>query len=250
MAAWFAFMSAFLYTFEEMDHNTMRETKGQPPFTGFSTETFDFLAQIALHNDKAYFLAHREDYERWVKQPLLALEAAVSPTVIEIDPGVRTGPRALSRIYRDTRFSKDKSPLRDHAWIAYRPPDKHLSECFCYYFEITPVSYGYGLGMYDSHPAFMADLRARAAANPARFDKVLGEERIWDRFELSGEDYARPKVPDAPPPLDKLINKRYFSLIHHSTNLAATYTNALADEIAGAFALLAPLYHLITGMEA
>lgn len=233
-----------------MDHDTMREAKTQPPFAGLSTETFDFLAQIALHNDKAYFLAHKEDYERWVKQPLLALEAAIAPTVTRIDPSVRTGPKALSRIYRDTRFSKDKSPLRDHAWIAYRPPDKRLSECFCYYFEITPVSYGYGLGMYDSHPTFMADLRARAMANPARFEAVLGDERLWRRFELSGEDYVRPKVPDAQPPLSKLINKRYFSLIHHSGNLAATYTNALADELAEAFTLLAPLYRLITGTEA
>lgn len=219
-------------------------------FQGFFPQTYDFLVEIALHNEKSYFEARRPEYEHWVKRPMATFEAALAPSVLNIDPFVRTGLRAISRIYRDTRFSKDKSPLRDHVWIAYRPPEKRLSESFCFYFEITPVSYAYGLGMYTGSPAFMTNFRERALANPAGLETILNDPALWPHFNLVGEDFVRPKVPDAKPPLDKVLNKKHFSLMHQSSDLTATYSAALIEEVSRAFTKLAPLYRFVTNLDA
>jgi len=226
----------------------MAKTK-ESGFHGFYPESFDFLLEIGLRNEKAYFESRREEYERLIHRPLIALEEALAPEVLAIDPRVRTGKRCISRIYRDTRFSRDKSPLRDHMWIAYKQPEMHLSESFCYYFEISAVGYAYGVGMYAPLPAFMAQMRARGLANPARLEKILTERTLTERFFLQGEDYARPKVEGVNPLLYAFLNKRYLSMIHTSDDIAAACRPELLDEFREAIQILAPVYRFAQGLD-
>lgn len=85
--------------------------------TGFTQETFDFLAGIVAHNEKAWFDAHKAQYERACIEPGKAFVAAVGPRLRELSPTVQFEPRvnaSLWRINRDVRFSKDKRPYKDH----------------------------------------------------------------------------------------------------------------------------------------
>ena len=218
-------------------------------FDGFVPESFDFLLELGFHNEKAYFESRREDYERWIHQPLIALEEGLAPEVLAADPRVRTGKRSISRIYRDTRFSKDKSPIRDHMWIAYKQQEKRLSESFCFYFEINPVGYIYGMGMYDADPAFMAALRARGLAHTARLEALLSDPAFRRDFRLQGKDYARPKVEGVSHVVAELLNKRYVSVVHSSNDIAAACSGALLEELKQAIHRLTPLYRFIQGLD-
>ena len=82
--------------------------------TYFDTGSFKFLRGLARHNDKAWFESHRQDYEAHVRQPFLRLITDLQPALAAISPHFRADPRtvggSLFRIYRDARFSNDKSP--------------------------------------------------------------------------------------------------------------------------------------------
>ena len=100
-------------------------------FTGFSQDAIDFLSDIRFHNNQTFYEANRERYEREVKAPLRALSDEMTPIIQMIDPRLDVRPgRTMSRIRRDTRFTKDKSPFRDHVWLGWRYPGESRGEDF------------------------------------------------------------------------------------------------------------------------
>lgn len=88
-----------------------------PTSTGFPAETLAFLRGLAENNTKAWFEAHRADYQAHYVEPALAFVAALGPRLQQIAPGAQFEPRingSLFRINRDVRFSADKSPYKHH----------------------------------------------------------------------------------------------------------------------------------------
>lgn len=74
-------------------------------FTGFPAEAFDFYDRLAADNSRVWWAAHKEEYQRWVREPMGALLAELAPEF---------GEGRIYRPYRDVRFSNDKSPIKDH----------------------------------------------------------------------------------------------------------------------------------------
>src|SRR5512136_3090273 len=98
-------------------------SKSERQFQGFSRKTFTFLRDIGRHNDKAWFETHRPVYEEHVLTPLRGLVNDLADFMLGIDLSFEVSPavgKTISRIYRDTRFSQNKSPFRDHVWIAFK----------------------------------------------------------------------------------------------------------------------------------
>jgi uncharacterized protein (TIGR02453 family) len=89
-----------------------------PPFTGFPSGAFLFLRQIAANNNKPWFEGHKAEYVENLQLPAQALVVALGERLRSVFPDIGYDPRphggSLMRIYRDIRFSKDKSPYKDH----------------------------------------------------------------------------------------------------------------------------------------
>jgi len=86
-------------------------------FDGFRRETTQFLAGLREHNKKEWFDAHRDDYEQAFLVPAMALTKALAPRLRKIEPDINVEARvngSIMRINRDIRFSRDKSPYKDH----------------------------------------------------------------------------------------------------------------------------------------
>ena len=82
-------------------------------FTGFRPEAIDFLADLAQNNDRSWFQPRKAEYERLLKEPMEALVAALADRFEARGLPLGADPtRSVSRIYRDTRFAKDKSPYK------------------------------------------------------------------------------------------------------------------------------------------
>ena len=96
-------------------------------FTGFGSDALTFLAELAANNDRAWFQAHKDAYERSVKAPMLDLVADLSTALARRDVPLHGDPkRALFRIHRDTRFARDKSPYKTNVGaVLTRTGDKH-----------------------------------------------------------------------------------------------------------------------------
>jgi len=216
-------------------------------FTGFEQDTFLFLMEIALHNNKEFFEKNRERYKRVLQKPLQALASDLLPDMLAIDPMFNPNLASIvSRIYRDTRYTKDKSPYRDHAWIGFRYPNTAVSESFSFYFEVTPGSYGYGMGMYDANPALMAPVRSRILADPAGFLSLMERESMKDLI-LEGDSYKRDRFPDADPKIRAYLNCKSLCWSYSSGNLSRTMSKDLVPELKQGFSVLAPVYAFLTG---
>ena len=89
----------------------------------FTHDTFAFLTELAANNNREWFLANKPRYERDVKDPALRFITDFAEPLAEISPHFRADPRvnggSLFRIYRDTRFSKDKSPYKTMTGIHF-----------------------------------------------------------------------------------------------------------------------------------
>lgn len=162
-----------------------------------SRKALEFLAELGGNNEKAWFEPRKDEYRRLLREPLRDLVAALVPAMQEIDPAFDLDPRggAISRIHRDTRFSRDKSPYRVNQWIAFKIKGEGWPERPAFFMEIGPAGWRYGLGFYAASPTTMKAIRARMLARLPDFQRA-----IPPGFTLEGEEYARPKVPDGLPP--------------------------------------------------
>lgn len=123
-------------------------------FEGFPREGFQFLSELADNNDKAWFEANRERYENDLLKPALAFVAVVGEGLKQVAPGVQydlrtNGQGSLMRIYRDVRFSKDKSPYKTRlaGMLWEEEGKKTLSPAFG--FEVKADGIGMMAGMFQ-----------------------------------------------------------------------------------------------------
>ena len=124
-------------------------------FTGFTPQTIDFLWELRMNNHKAFMEENRQRYQTVLKEPFDCLTKELIQRIEEIGKGM---PRqaSISRINRDIRFSKDKSPYRPKRWMVLHDGKQAGTDWKCqpvFYFELTPEAYYTGMGLYDSTPA-------------------------------------------------------------------------------------------------
>lgn len=216
-------------------------------FEGFTYETRDFFFEIALHNNKEFFDANRKRYYDVARTPMRALAAEVADAVLDVDDTLDTRPeRAVSRIRRDTRFTKDKTPYRDHLWASYRHSDESISHGLSLYFEVSGVDAAWGMGFYSATPQQMAKLRAAIVKKPKKFLKIVDGTELMDTYTLLGRDYVRLPVEceNADPRLLPWLCKKSFYL-ERTEPFEVALTPSLAKTMSNDFRLLAPLYHFI-----
>jgi len=221
-------------------------SKSERCFQGFSRKTFTFLGDIGHHNDKAWFEAHRAIYEQHVLQPLRDLVSDLADPMLGIDLSFEISPtvgKTISRIYRDTRFSQDKSPFRDCVWIVFKRSAKNWARYVPGYFlEINPTWYRYGLGFYDAAPDLMARFRRQIDEDPESFRKAIAWFARQNVFTLEGEQYKRPIGQDKPEPIRTWYQFKSFYLSCNRKTDDAILSPAFAGQLARHFLLAAPLY--------
>lgn len=106
------------------------------PFSGFSQQGLNFLQQVRIENDKAWFDGNRDIYDRELLAPFRALVEQLAPGMLAIDPQFETRPaigKTLSRIHRDTRFSHDKSRYRSRMWLTFKRASKDWKDAPVYF---------------------------------------------------------------------------------------------------------------------
>lgn len=220
-------------------------------FNGFSPLAPVFFEQLAANNNKAWFEAHRDEYEELLLEPLKELVTELADTMLDIDPALITLPavdRTISRIYRDTRFSRDKSPYKTCLWIAFkrRSPDWKTAPCF--FFELTADSYRYGMGFYSATRETMGNLRRMIEAQPERFRQAVAWLARQQDFVLEGDCYKRPLNPALPDDLQSWHCRKNVCLICNREVDGRLFTRDIRDDLAAGFRQLQPLYELFWQM--
>jgi len=221
-------------------------------FTGFTQEALSFLSDIRFNNNQTFYEANRERYEKYVKAPLRAISDEMTPVVQLIDPRLDTRPgRTMSRIRRDTRYTKDKSPFRDHVWLGWRYPGESRSEGFGMWWGFGPDWLSWGMGCYGTDKPLMDALRLHIRRYP---DEVRTIMRALEKdYVMYGEDYKKIAVPeDVPEDLRYLYVKKGFGVEHNATpeEWKKLYSHDMADLLAKELTAMAPLHQLMQRMRA
>jgi len=223
-------------------------------FTGFTQDALDFLQDIRFNNNQTFYEQNKARYEKHVKEPLRLLNDEMTPVVQIIDSRLDTRPgRTMSRIRRDTRFTKDKSPFRDHVWLGWRYPGESRSEGFGMWWGFGPDWLSWGCGCYAADKPLMDALRLEIRRNPEAVREAFAVSRIREAFDIYGESYKKIAVPDdVPDDLRFLYIKKGFGIEHNGTpaEWKALYTHEMADILARDLAAMAPLHQLMQRMRA
>jgi uncharacterized protein (TIGR02453 family) len=160
----------------------------------FPAETLEFLADLRSHNDKAWFEANRRRYETAYVEPAKAFVHAVTPGLDAIVPGIVAEPRVLGsifRINRDTRFSADKRPYKDHLDLWFWQHDRKTAVSGLF-LRVSPDGVIVGAGAHGFDKQQLARYRKAIVDSAAlhELDPVVAE-LDHAGFDVGGETYAR-----------------------------------------------------------
>lgn len=207
----------------------------------FSPGLFAFLGDLAAHNTREWFEANRDRYEREVQQPILRFIDDLRPRLARVAPGFVADPRksggSMFRIYRDTRFSADKSPYKTHAaarFLHRHQPKGQQGPSF--YLHLEPGDSFGGGGIY--HPDMPALTRIRHA--------IVENGRTWRAVKKTGLAIEGDSLKRAPAGFDPshvfaddLRRKDHYAIVAFTE--AEVTSHHFLDQYVEACATVAPL---------
>ena len=219
-------------------------------FRGFSPHVLSFFRQLARHNERAWFDPRKEFYKQHVYAPMAQLVALVNKDLQSFAADHVTEPKeAIYRIYRDTRFSKDKTPYKTHiaAIFPRRGMAKHAGAGF--YFQLSHASLEIAGGVYMPGPVELAAVRQAIAGRPDRWQQLL-TDRTARRLAgvLLGDKLTRvPKGFDpASPVADYLRMKQWYFDIE--LDAKESLRPGVRKVISQRFQAMAPMVHYLNNV--
>jgi uncharacterized protein (TIGR02453 family) len=159
----------------------------------FNPETLRFLRALKRNNRREWFNAHRDQYEAHVRQPMTAIVERLADDFRTFAPELVASPKvSMYRIYRDTRFSENKTPYKTHVAAVFPTRGLEKHEGAGVYFHISPDEVWVGGGMYSPQPAQLFVVREHIAANIKQLRTIVespGFRRLVGQLE--GETLKR-----------------------------------------------------------
>lgn len=219
-----------------------------PPFEGFSKETIKFLKNLKKNNNRPWFEAHKEEFERNVKFPMQSLIASLYPYFQRFAPEVEVHPkRSIFRIYRDVRFSKDKSPYKTHIAAHFVPRGKKKgTEGPGYYLHIEPGQVFVGAGIYMPAADQLKKIRKALVDRSEEFFFLIHEPSFKKMFgKPEGEKLQRvPRGYEPGHPMAEWLKfKQFFVFVEWPESRC--HEKALLKDVARAFETATPLVRFL-----
>jgi len=231
-----------------------------PPFAGFDPAAIQFLADLAGNNDRAWFQPRKAEFERLLKAPMEAMIAALAERLAVRGVPMLADPKhSPFRIYRDTRFSKDKSPYKAHLgatfpWIEGASEDveaggEHDERARGNggYFHFQPGEMYVGGGMWHMEKPRLEAFRAAVRNEPERVKAALETPAFVDWFgDAHGHDELK-RVPPGFPQDHPLAHMFRWKDVVFGRRLAddEVLSPDLPDRLAEGYATAAPVFRFL-----
>lgn len=215
-------------------------------FVGFEPKAIAFLADLAEHNDRAWFQPRKADHERLLKEPMEALVAALGERFAARGIPLRADPkRSIFRIYRDTRFSKDKSPYKTNIgaslpWVDDASGADDAVHGNGAYIHIQPGNSFAGGGMWMAERPRLEALRRAVVEEPDRVLAAIEDPGFLATFGPVSSHETLKRVPPGYPadhPLADLLRYKDLTFGRGLTDdevLSPSLPDILADDFAAA----------------
>jgi len=181
----------------------------------FTPRFFEFFEELSRNNNRDWFEQNRARYEREVREPMLAFIADFGPRLRKISAYYVADPRpsggSMMRIYRNLRFSRDKTPYRTNAAAAFGHRDGAHFNSPSFYLSLSPAEAFAGVGVWHPQADTVAKIRDAIVAHPSKWKSAVNDRKFRARFEIMGDMLSRPpKGYDANHPLIEDLKRKDF----------------------------------------
>ena len=162
----------------------------------FSPRSFEFFEELERNNNRDWFLKNKSRYENEVREPMLAFIAAFAPQLKKISACYVADPRpsggSMMRIYRNLRFSRDKTPYKTNAAAAFGHRDAGHFEAPSFYLSLSAAEGFAGVGIWHPQADVVRKIRDAIVVRSPTWKKAIDDRKFCARFELGGDKLARP----------------------------------------------------------
>jgi len=218
-------------------------------FRGFEPTIFQFLEELADNNNRSWFQENKWRYETEVLEPCLAFIRDFRPRLKRISPLFAASDRrtggSLMRVYRDTRFSKDKTPLKTNVGIQFRHElgrDVHTPG---FYVHIAPDECFLAMGVWRPDRPSLTQIRQAIVDRPDLWQRARDNKKFREYFELAGSSLKSPPrgFPADHPLIEDLKRTDFLGLRDLSEH--DVLDEGFPDAAAGAFASSRPFMRFL-----
>ncbi len=172
--------------------------QGEATFNGFPRDLPEFYRELSLNNDRGWFEENRQRYDRYVLRPAIAFVEAMGERLRLISPHIVADPRtsgagSIFRIYRDTRFSKDKTPFKTYLGIFFWEGSRNKMDNSGFYFHLAPTQLTLYAGIYEFPRDCLTTYRD-AVVHPDHGDalrQAIQQVQAAGRYEIGGRHYKK-----------------------------------------------------------
>jgi uncharacterized protein (TIGR02453 family) len=220
-------------------------------FTGFPEELFTFLRELKRNNNREWFQDNKSRYQECVVEPVQSFITDMEPRLALISDSYIADPRAnggsMFRIYRDTRFSKDKTPYKTNVGCQFRHTAGKNAHAPGFYLHLEPDNVFFGGGVWMPPNPILNQIRERIVAKPDEWRSIFQNKSFLRRFgELRGDSLKRaPRGFDPEHPLIDDLKRKSFIAMQEADESMAT-SEAFIDEVELAFNTTAPMMAFIS----
>ncbi|MEJ8568384.1 DUF2461 domain-containing protein [Elongatibacter sediminis] len=165
-------------------------------FSGFPADLFRFLEDLRANNSRDWFNDHKARYLESVVEPMSAFIVAMQPRLRSISKHYRANPKphggSMFRIYRDTRFSKDKTPYKTHAACQFRHERGRSVHAPGFYVHLEPEGLHFGGGIWRPPGPQLTAIRDFIADNARSWARIKNAKKVREVGGIRGESLKRP----------------------------------------------------------
>lgn len=178
-------------------------------------ELFEFFRDLKENNQRGWFKTNKRRYEINVREPLLRFIADFGVILAAISPHYLADPRpvggSLFRIYRDVRFSKDKSPYKTSAGVHFRHARGRDVHAPGFYLHLEPGNVFAGAGIWHPDTRTLGKIREAIVDDPVLWEEVVSGAKFKATFSLEGDSLKRaPQGYDPEHPLIEDLKRKDF----------------------------------------
>jgi uncharacterized protein (TIGR02453 family) len=216
----------------------------------FSPDLLLFLSELEAHNGRDWFNANREHYETSVRDPVLRFIGDFAPRLARISPHFVADARpvggSMMRIYRDTRFSRDKRPYHAAVIVHFWHERSRVGVTPGFSLRMEPGDSSLSAGIWQPERGALRRIREAIVANPETWRRLEERRRLHCRCVLVGRSLDRPPPGfDAQHPFIADLKRKDFACMMPVDDQAIVSASFI-DDLTDAFAVTAPLVEFLT----
>lgn len=211
-------------------------------YDGITSDALFLLARNRFENDKAFYEEHKAEIKKGVITPVKQIIEALLDDMFSYDNRMNLVPwKMISRIRRDTRYSKDKSLYRENVWVMFMRDKKVNPYIPCFWFEIFSDRYTCGVGTFYTNATYLSIFREKILAEPDRFRAAVKScESVGACLSL--DCYKKLKEGNCPEDLIQFYNAKEMYFTCNYSDITDLENSDFIEKIRKNYKAFYPLY--------